>query len=305
MILENVLNKECSVRVDPYYNVVQLAKLMTVNKELNAKAMRLLGKTYRIKVPIYGLKHMGRLLTDRNQEIAKTHMLPGIKIAEAALRMECMLCNKTCRSILEYGFVAHSQCVTEYEKKFTGDSEQFLSDLHHLRKRSSVYVIREGIPGVFPHSMSLEGYLSSATAYPVEVARAKENAASRKEIEAVKERKRATMERVNIEKDERQASIVRADIEAITGKSSQAFFKENGYDVENVVYDSGFSTFGESGYVLDELSCVLRFKTGQQCVDALDELKKRGLGVLERYFMLKSKSGEVISYGEVMNRLKK
>lgn len=301
MILENVLNKACSVRVNPFYNVVGLAKLMTVNKELNSKAMRLLGKTYKMKVPSYGLKHMGRLLTDRNQEIAKAHMLPGIKIAEAALRMECMLCNKTCRSILEYGFVAHTQCVTKFEKKFMNDSELDLSDLHHLKKRSSVYVIRKGIPGVFPRSMSLEGYLSPTTAYPAEVARAKENAAMRKEKKAVEQRKRATAERVNAEKDELQASIVKADIEAITGKSSQAFFQENGYDVERVVQDD---VFEGSGYLLREFLSVLRFETGQQCVDALNELKEHGLCSFERYTILKSKSGETISHKGVMKMLR-
>lgn len=304
MIIANVTNKDCSVRVDPFYNVVGLAKLMTLNKELNVQAMKLLGKTYRIKVPKYGLRHMGRLLTDRNQEIAKAHMIPGIKIAEAALRMECMLCSKNCRGILEYGFVGHSQCVTKFEKKFTSDSEVELSDLHHLRKRSSMFVIRKGIPGVFPRSMSLEGYLSSTTAYPTEVARAKENAAIRKEEEAVKLRKKATMKRVNTEKDERQASIVKAGIEAITGRSSQAFFQENGYDVEYVAVDSGSPTFGGSGYYLEEFPCVLRFETGQQCIDALNELKKHGFDWSERFYILKSKSGETISYRVVMDRLR-
>ena len=310
MILVNVrvngvlLNKDCSDRVDPFYNVVGLAKVMTLNKELNAQAMKLLGKTYGIKVPRNGLRHIGRLLTDRNQEIAKAHMIPGIKIAEAALRMECMLCKKNCRSILEYGFVGHSQCVTKFEKKFTSDSELELADLHHLRKRSSMFAIRKGIPGVFPRSMSLEGYLSSATAYPTEVARAKENAAIRKVEVAVQMRKEATMQRVNAEKDERQARIVKASIEAITGRSSQAFFQENGYDVEYVAVDSGFPTFGGSGYYLKEFPCVLRFETGQQCIDALNDLKKHGLDRSDRLYILKSKSGETISYGVVMDRLR-
>ena len=155
------------------------------------------------------------------------------------------------------------------------------------------------------HALPVHGSSwAEAAATSAEVARAKERVAIRKEVEAAKLRKKVTMERVNKEKDQRQASIVKADIEAVTGRSSHAFFQENGYDVDYVVVDSCIPTFGGSGYYLREFPCVLRFETGQQCVDALNELKKHGFDRSERFDILNSKSGETISYTVVMDRLR-
>lgn len=294
MMIINVTNKDCSVHVDPFYNVVGLAKMMTLNKTLNAHAMKLLGKTYGKKVPTKGLMHMGRLLTARNQEIAKDNMLPGIKYADAAIRMKCMLCQNKCPSISEYGFVAHSKCIGKKEEKVTGSNTggMMISELHHLKKRLKVwdtYAITEGIPGVFPHSQSLRGY---TMAYPVEAAKAAEKAATNRRRKAQRKEKEATTLRIKAEKDERQGDIVKADIEVIFGVPSQTFFREKGYDTEDPMsYDTR-----------KELQFVLRFETGQQCVDTLRELNKRHFSSSVRLSILRSEAGETISYREAMDR---
>lgn len=310
MILINVTNKDCSVRVDPFYDAVGLAKLMTLNKEINAQAMKQLGKTYCLTVPRKGLMHMGRLLSARNQGIAKKHMLPGTKHAEAALRMECMLCKKKCPSILVYGFVGHSKCIRGKEKNFnewkfsknnSEYNEMWLHDLHHLRKRAGTHVIEKAIPGVFPHSLSLEGYLEErTTAYRVEIVAAKTKAATRKRKLAEKEEREAKSIEVCAKKDEHQANIVKADIETITGMSSQMFFRKNGYDAEDIED----CVFRKSGFDLEELPCVLRFENGQQCVDALLELNKRSFSKYERLNILRSEAGETISSREVFDRMR-
>lgn len=296
MMITNVTDKDCSAHVDPFYNVVGLAKMMTLNRSLNAHAMKLLGKTYGKKVPTKGLMHMGRLLTDRNQTIAKDHLLPGIKYAEAALRMTCMICNTKCPSILEYGFVGHMKCIKE---KQVNDNDEIdglmLVDLHHLKKRRKLcgdtYALSKGIPGVFPHSQSLEGY---AYAYPVEKAKAVEKAAIRRRRKAEKIVKQAATDRVKAEKDEYHRSIVKSDIEAITGLPSSTFFREKGYDTEDPIsYD-----------IRVELQLLLRFETGLQCIDTLRELNKYDFGSKERLSILDSDTGETISYTIAMERAK-
>lgn len=309
-MIANVTNSDCSAHVDPFYNVVGLAKMMTLNKEFNAHAMELLGKTYGKKVPKTGLMHMGRVLTHRNQEIAKKHMLPGIKHAEATLGMKCMLCDKKCPSISEYGFVGHSKCIKKKEKVINGRTSiiewDMLPYLTSLKKRElytsglTHYAIKEGIPGVFPHALSLDGYIAR---HGLEIAQAREKAATKKRIKAEKD------EEIRV-KVEKQANIVKADIEAITGIPYDMWAEK----AKVIDYPSTKrAKTGEETMVYTEqereiprffLKFALRCETGQECLDTLEEFKKHPFLLEHMFFILRSNARETIDYREAMAKIK-
>lgn len=82
-----------------------------------------------------------------------------------------MICHEKCPSISTYGFVAHSECVRAKEcvvsNHGNGDNPNsgitcgMLPYLPSLKSRvcgSTMYAIKNGIPGVFPKMLSLWGY---------------------------------------------------------------------------------------------------------------------------------------------------
>lgn len=222
-----MLKKDCCDIIDTYLNLADFAKMMTVNKEGGKHGMFLLGKAYGKEVPVGGAMHMGRLVPEKMTVPAKMCLLRGVKYAEAVLKKTCMICEKPCSNVLEYGFVGHSKCVKTHEGPVHGKkyqiSEEMVPHLKNLRMRrvrTKMHAVKYGIYGVYPQRLSLYGYRECET---LDIARARETVATRERVWVQQQ----------VEREERRqahALTVRKEIEEITGVPFGRWFASGTYD---------------------------------------------------------------------------
>lgn len=302
-MISPTLNENCEQHIWSFCNIVDLSRMMMVSKENNLISMKVIGNTYKnqkatklaeLKSRGKGKKrgkfthlmHLGRLISTRNQEIAKKCLLPGVKHSEAVLSMTCMLCNKKCRSVSVYGFVAHFYCIRKKEKdvagKSTGIPYHDVPYLHGLRKRElytgglTRYAIENGIPGVYPYELSLRGYMENNK---VEIAQARETVSTMERIRVEEEEK---LERTTKERQNR----VKAEIETIIGKPFEEWVSDHKKETSYSVMAEKFGTDSE-GQEKEEFHNLarfyssffgrfaLQFSTGKDSVKMFTYIKER------------------------------
>lgn len=315
------LNGDCIGGVVAFCDTAALSALMAADKYLNNKAMDYLCGRYGIKiVETKKVKHMGMLLTSRNQEIAKRCFVRSLANSVAVLSKKCMLCGRTCRSICVYGFMAHSSCVSAKEvvvyNKNSPITRKTLRHIHGLRMRAlkvsgeTHYAIGEGIPGVYPHTLSLHGYIANNS---VEIDRAHEIVARQERIEAEEEKKRRDAQQ------KRELATI-TDIERITGKSYCEWCREVAEDtgleltrwlnfrVKPTTDDEDqprgdYKEAGAAKLPSYFLSYAPRFNTGADALRAVREFQDNLFLTRDMSYILHSTDESVIDYEVVATKI--
>ncbi len=254
MLFAGVLNQDLDRLIDGFYPLTALAKIMTLSRGLNGRAMVLVGKSYGKNVPRSKVSkkrpkvlHMGMLLTEAQQQMARLHLIKSLEHSLAALSRTCMLCKKRCQTISVYGFVAHAGCARKREVEITSVPSIERDMVAHLDlppRPSASRLIKRGIPGVYPHALSLEGFTEKNK---VQIARARETA--------------ARINRLRVERHER----VR-----IWNEENGARIKE---EVQGLV-GVPFSEWLTSSVPVWYTHLVLRFASGAECLSFLAKVKE-------------------------------
>lgn len=315
-MIVDVINDDCNKVICSYLDISSIAKIMQLNKKYNKGAMGTLVETYKLpfnKITRKGrIMHMGKLLTPRNQGIAKEFLISGEEHSRAVLMMKCMLCGQKCPSISKYGFVAHSKCVKKKEQIVNGRTSPINLDMlpytEGLRKRvlqsSSItqYAIKEEIPGVYPHELSLRGYIDINQK---EIQEAREKAELDRQIRMEREERT----RIAMEKHE---EIIKKEIESLTGMSYDEWTWKEGEETYKIVtkkYKNGngyaIVPFREGGSRLPpgfEIY-VTRFKTGRECLHILDLFRRYPILCKNMPTILYVNWGQVIDNGLVEKKV--